>query len=124
MQQITPFLWFDHQAEEAVKYYTSIFKGSKIMHVARYPEGSPGQAGSVMTVEFELNGQKFIALNGGPGSNSTGDRLSTSARGRTIVRSMRPVQPCRRSFRKNSRVSKPAKAQFVSRPTILCLLRW
>ena len=66
MQQITPFLWFDNQAEEAVKFYTSIFKGSKIMHVARYPKGAPGPAGSVMTVEFELNGQKFIALNGGP----------------------------------------------------------
>ena len=66
MQQITPFLWFDDQAEEAVKFYTSIFKNSKIKKVARYPEGSPGPAGSVMTVEFKLNGQEFIALNGGP----------------------------------------------------------
>ena len=66
MQKITPFLWFDSQAEQAAKFYTSIFKNSKITNVARYPKGSPGRAGSVMTVAFQLNGQKFIALNGGP----------------------------------------------------------
>ena len=66
MQKITPFLWFDSQAEEAAKFYCSIFKDSKINSVARYPEGSPGPAGSVMTVEFTLDGQDFIALNGGP----------------------------------------------------------
>jgi predicted 3-demethylubiquinone-9 3-methyltransferase (glyoxalase superfamily) len=70
MQKITPFLWFDSQAEEAAKFYTSIFKNSRIGKIARYDEagekvaGRP--AGSVMTVEFELNGQDFIALNGGP----------------------------------------------------------
>ena len=66
MQKITPFLWFDGQAEQAAKFYTSIFKNSKIGKVARYPEGSPGPAGAVMTVEFKIDGQKFIALNGGP----------------------------------------------------------
>ena len=66
MQKITPFLWFDGQAEAAAKFYTTVFKKSKITHVARYPQGSRGPAGSVMTVAFELNGQPFIALNGGP----------------------------------------------------------
>lgn len=66
MQKITPFLWFDSQAEEAVKFYTSIFKKSKILTIARYGEAGPGPKGSVMTVVFELEGQQFIALNGGP----------------------------------------------------------
>ncbi len=66
MQRITPFLWFDGRAEEAAKFYTSIFPDSKIERVARYPEGSPRPAGSVMTVAFRLEGQEFIALNGGP----------------------------------------------------------
>jgi predicted 3-demethylubiquinone-9 3-methyltransferase (glyoxalase superfamily) len=66
MQKITPFLWYDTQAEEAAKFYCSIFKNSRILNTARYPEGSPAPAGSVMTVEFELEGQRFIALNGGP----------------------------------------------------------
>jgi predicted 3-demethylubiquinone-9 3-methyltransferase (glyoxalase superfamily) len=66
MQKITPFLWFDTQAEEAAKFYSSIFKDSKILTTTRYPEGSPGPAGGVMTVEFELFGQRFVGLNGGP----------------------------------------------------------
>lgn len=66
MDGITPFLWFDNQAEEAAEFYTSIFKNSKIKQVTRYPEGTPGPAGSVMVVSFELNGQEFTALNGGP----------------------------------------------------------
>jgi predicted 3-demethylubiquinone-9 3-methyltransferase (glyoxalase superfamily) len=66
VQKITPFLWFDDQAEEAAKFYVSIFNDSKIVTIARYPEGSPGPVGSVMTVLFELEGQQFIALNGGP----------------------------------------------------------
>jgi predicted 3-demethylubiquinone-9 3-methyltransferase (glyoxalase superfamily) len=66
MQKISTFLWFDTRAEEAANFYTSIFKNSKILSVARYPEGSPGPAGSVMTVTFELEGKAFIALNGGP----------------------------------------------------------
>ena len=66
MQKITPFLWFDGQAEEAAKFYTSIFRNSKIESVARFPEGSPGPAGMVMTVAFRLDGQEFVALNGGP----------------------------------------------------------
>jgi len=65
-QKITPFLWFDNQAEEAARFYCSIFKKSKLGKIARYPEGSPGQAGSVMTVEFKLEGQDYVALNGGP----------------------------------------------------------
>ena len=66
MQKITPFLWFDGQAEQDAKFYTGIFKSSRIESVSRYPEGSPYPAGRVMTVEFRLAGQRFIALNGGP----------------------------------------------------------
>lgn len=66
MQKITPFLWFDHQAEEAMKFYTSIFKNSRILSVTRYGEGGPGPAGEVMTGKFQLEGQEFMALNGGP----------------------------------------------------------
>lgn len=66
MPKITPFLWFDTQAEEAANLYVSIFKNSKILSASRYGEGGPGPKGSVMTITFELDGQKFIALNGGP----------------------------------------------------------
>jgi predicted 3-demethylubiquinone-9 3-methyltransferase (glyoxalase superfamily) len=66
MQKITPFLWYDGKAEEAAKFYVSIFKNSRIKHVSHYGEGMPAPAGSVMTVSFELDGQDFIALNGGP----------------------------------------------------------
>jgi len=66
IQKITPFLWFDHQAEEAVAFYTSIFPNSKTVKVVRYGPVGPGPAGSVMTVAFELDGQSFVALNGGP----------------------------------------------------------
>ena len=66
MQKITPFLWFDTQAEEAAKFYTSIFPNSRIVTMARYGEAGPGPKGSVMTVVFELDGQRLIALNGGP----------------------------------------------------------
>ena len=66
MQKITTFLWFDNQAEEAARFYTSIFKESRIGEVMRYAEGSPGAAGTVMSVSFELHGQRFTALNGGP----------------------------------------------------------
>lgn len=66
MQKLTPFLWFDHQAEEAARFYISIFKNSRITGVNRYGEAGPGPAGSVMTVSFVLEGQQFVALNGGP----------------------------------------------------------
>lgn len=66
MQKITPFLWFDNQAEEAMNFYTSIFKDSKIGNVARYGDAGPGPKGSVMVASFELAGMKFTALNGGP----------------------------------------------------------
>jgi predicted 3-demethylubiquinone-9 3-methyltransferase (glyoxalase superfamily) len=62
----TTCLWFDGQAEEAANHYTSIFKNSKVGRVSRYTEAGPGPAGTVLTVEFEANGQKFVALNGGP----------------------------------------------------------
>src|ERR1700752_425367 len=65
-QKITTFLLFHNNAEEAAKFYTSIFKNSRIRETARYTEGSPGPKGTVMTVEFELDGQDFIALHGGP----------------------------------------------------------
>ncbi len=66
MKKITPFLWFDDNAEEAVNFYTSIFRNSKILSLNRLPEGTPGPAGKVMTATFELEGQEFMALNGGP----------------------------------------------------------
>jgi len=70
MQKITPFLWFDRQAEEAAKFYTSVFKNSKVGKILRYDEASAkaagGPVGSVVTIEFEIEGQKFTALNGGP----------------------------------------------------------
>jgi predicted 3-demethylubiquinone-9 3-methyltransferase (glyoxalase superfamily) len=66
MQTITPFLWFDGKAEEAMNFYVSIFKNSKVGSVSRCGEGGPGPKGSVMSATFELLGQEFIALNGGP----------------------------------------------------------
>jgi predicted 3-demethylubiquinone-9 3-methyltransferase (glyoxalase superfamily) len=66
MQRITPFLWFDSQAEEAANFYTSIFKNSKIASISRYGEAGPRPEGMVMTVTFQLEGQEFTALNGGP----------------------------------------------------------
>lgn len=65
-QKITTFLWYDNQAEEAVNFYVSVFKNSKIGDIARYGDTGPGPKGSVMTVEFQLAGQQFTALNGGP----------------------------------------------------------
>jgi predicted 3-demethylubiquinone-9 3-methyltransferase (glyoxalase superfamily) len=65
-QKITPFLWFDNNAEEAVNFYVSVFKNSKVGEIARYGDSGPGPKGSVMTAAFELEGQKFVALNGGP----------------------------------------------------------
>jgi len=66
MDQIVPCLWFDTEGEEAASFYTSIFPNSKIVDVAHYGEAGPRPAGTVMAVSFELNGQKFVALNGGP----------------------------------------------------------
>ncbi|HVY45959.1 MAG TPA: VOC family protein [Minicystis sp.] len=66
MQKITTFLTFDHQAEEAVALYTSLLPGSRVVSTARYGDAGPGKKGSVMTMEFELAGQRFVALNGGP----------------------------------------------------------
>jgi predicted 3-demethylubiquinone-9 3-methyltransferase (glyoxalase superfamily) len=66
MQKITPYLWFKDQAEEAAKFYTSLFMNSKIGEVSRYGEGGPGPAGQAMVVHFTLEGQEFYALNGGP----------------------------------------------------------
>ena len=66
MKKITPFLWFDDKAEEAMNFYVSIFKNSKVGSVTRYGEAGPGPKGTVMTATFELDGQGFIALNGGP----------------------------------------------------------
>jgi predicted 3-demethylubiquinone-9 3-methyltransferase (glyoxalase superfamily) len=66
MKKITPFLWFNDKAEEAMNFYTSIFKNSKKISIARCGEAGPGPKGTVMSATFELDGQKFIALNGGP----------------------------------------------------------
>ena len=65
-QKITPFLWFNDNAEEAAELYTSVFRNSKIVAITRYGETGPGPKGSVMTVKFQLEGQEFVALNGGP----------------------------------------------------------
>lgn len=66
MQSITPSLWFDTEAEDAANFYVSVFKNSQVLNVSRYGEAGPRPAGMVMTVDFELDGQGFIALNGGP----------------------------------------------------------
>jgi len=66
MQKITPFLWFDNNAEEAANFYVSVFKNSKILSVSRYGDTGPGPKGAVMVVSFQLDGQQFTALNGGP----------------------------------------------------------
>src|SRR3982751_6662015 len=66
MQKIIPFLWFNGQAEEAMNFYTSIFRNSKVLSVARYGDAGPGPKGSVMTAQFEVEGHQFVALNGGP----------------------------------------------------------
>jgi predicted 3-demethylubiquinone-9 3-methyltransferase (glyoxalase superfamily) len=66
MQKITPFLWFNDNAEEAMNFYTSIFKNSKVVSVSRYGDAGPGPKGSVMVGKFEIEGQEFMALNGGP----------------------------------------------------------
>jgi len=66
MQKVTPCLWFDTEGEEAATFYSSVFPNSRIVHVARYGSAGPRPEGTVMTVEFELDGQRFVALNGGP----------------------------------------------------------
>ncbi len=66
MKKITPFLWFDNQAEEAMNFYTSVFQNSRVVSVNRYGDAGPGPKGAVMTGTFELKGQEFMALNGGP----------------------------------------------------------
>lgn len=66
MQKITPFLWFDNNLEEALDFYTTIFKNSKVSHVSRLPDGAPGGKGKMLTATFELEGQEFMGLNGGP----------------------------------------------------------
>ena len=66
MPKIRPNLWFDTEAEEAAEFYTSVFPNSRIVNVLRYTEAGPRAAGTVMTVEFELDGQRFVAINGGP----------------------------------------------------------
>jgi predicted 3-demethylubiquinone-9 3-methyltransferase (glyoxalase superfamily) len=66
MQSITPCLWFDTEGEDAARFYTSVFPNSRIVEIARYGDAGPRDAGTVMTVSFELDGQRFIALNGGP----------------------------------------------------------
>ena len=66
MQKITPFLWFDNQAEEAMNFYVSVFSNAKNMSITRYGEAGPGAKGTVMTAKFQIEGQEFVALNGGP----------------------------------------------------------
>lgn len=77
--RITPFLWFDSNAEQAVEFYISVFKNSRRLEELRNSDGKPAPAGSVLTIAFELDGQKFTALNGGPGHNFT-DAISLVVR--------------------------------------------
>ena len=76
MPKITPFLWFDTQAEEAAEHYTSVFPNSRIDTITRYGEAGPAAAGSVMTVSFDLDGQPFLALNGGPAHHGFTESIS------------------------------------------------
>jgi predicted 3-demethylubiquinone-9 3-methyltransferase (glyoxalase superfamily) len=76
MQKITAWLWFDTEAEEAAEFYTSVFPGGKILDVSRYGEGGPRQAGLAMTVSFELFGQQYVGLNGGPEHNTFSEAIS------------------------------------------------
>jgi predicted 3-demethylubiquinone-9 3-methyltransferase (glyoxalase superfamily) len=76
MQKIIPFLWFDDKAEEAANFYVSIFKTSRIQNVSRYGDAGPGPSGSAMVVEFELEGQDFMALNGGDSSQMSGSAIA------------------------------------------------
>ena len=82
MSEITPFLWFDTEAEDAAKFYTSLFPNSRILEVTRFNAAGPGPKGSVMTVSFEVNGQRFTGLNGGPGHPFT-DAVSFSVNCKT-----------------------------------------
>lgn len=87
MQKITPFVWFDGQAEEVVDFYLSVFRDGKIHATTRYPEGGPASAGTVMTIAFELRGEEFVAINGGPGypiSNAVSLVVNKPAAGRLL----------------------------------------
>jgi predicted 3-demethylubiquinone-9 3-methyltransferase (glyoxalase superfamily) len=85
MQTVSPFLWFDHEAEEAATFYVSLFERSEIVEIARYPEGGPMPAGTAMTVDFVLDGVEFQALNAGPGHPFT-DAISFFIRAETQER--------------------------------------
>ena len=87
MRKITPFLWFDTQAEEAVAFYLSVFKDGKIQTTTRYPENGPRPAGTVMTIAFELQGQQFVALNGRPKFAFNPERVTTNASKRSAFKS-------------------------------------
>lgn len=80
MQRITPCLWFDDQGEEAANFYTSVFPNSRIVSIAHYGEAGPGKPGTVVAVDFELDGQTFVALNGGPADFSFNEALSLMIR--------------------------------------------
>jgi predicted 3-demethylubiquinone-9 3-methyltransferase (glyoxalase superfamily) len=108
MQKIVPFLWFDGQADEAVNFYTSIFKNATITSVTRYGDAGPGPKGSIMSATFELDGQEFYALNGGPmfkfsrrspSSSSASRRRRSTTTGRSSRPAARPtsVAGCRTS---------------------------
>ena len=88
MQKITPCLWFDTEGEEAATFYTSVFPNSRIVEIARYGEAGPRPEGMVMTVDFELDGQSFLALNGGPEFTFTEAISSTPA---IVTRSPSPT---------------------------------
>jgi predicted 3-demethylubiquinone-9 3-methyltransferase (glyoxalase superfamily) len=105
-QKIIPNLWFDTEAEEAAEFYTSVFKDSRIVNVTHYTEAGPREAGMVMTVEFELEGERFIGINGGPEFKPSRARPGLCRDRRTALpsRSARPARrgrsgPSRRCWR-------------------------
>jgi len=96
VQKITPFLWFDNNAEEAMNFYVSIFKNSKVLSINHSGKAGPGEDGTVMTVHFELDGVRFVGLNGGP-MNTFTEAISFRKRSITFGKSSLPAAAGRRN---------------------------
>ena len=122
MQKITPFLWFDGQAEEAMNFYTSIFRYSKVGSVSRYGDAGPGPKGSVMSATFEIEGQQFHALNGGPEFKFTPAisflrRLQDAGRSRRVLSGTSSPRAGRRTSAAGSPTSSVSRGRLI--PTVL-----
>ena len=106
MPKIRPFLWFDNNAEQAVEFYISVFPNSRRTHELLTTEAGPGPKGSILTIEFELDGEPFIALNGGPGADHQfNDSVSFTFRARTRRRSTATGRSCWKAVEAQSRVA-------------------